>query len=225
MELMLLKRVPIFSGLNDRQIQHIAEYCVTKRYVKDQLILVEEEIGKTLFIIYKGRVKVTRTSEDGREVILSILESGDIFGEMSILDGKARSASVTAIENSEIILLRRGDFLHILEEYPQIAIALLKELAGRIRKSDTQITSLSLQDAMGKVASTLILLADEIGKHREGKIIISRIPLQQDLANMAGTSRETISRVFKAMESKGYIEREGRKLKILDLEGLKACGA
>lgn len=221
MEISLLKRVPIFSSLKENQLQRIAEYCVTKHYTKDQLILVEEETGKILFIIYKGRVKVTRTSDDGREVILSILESGDIFGEMSLLDGKARSASVIAIENSELLLLRRGDFLQILEDFPQIAIALLKELAGRIRKSDTQIKSLSLQDAMGRVASTLILLADEIGKARESGVIISRIPLQQDLANMAGTSRETISRVFKAMENEGLIKREGRKLYIEDYRKFK----
>ena len=221
MEISLLKRVPIFSTLNNDQVQQIAQFCVTKRYTKDQLILVEEEIGKILFIIYKGRVKVTRTSEDGREVILSILESGDFFGEMSILDGKARSASVTALENSEILLLRRGDFMQLLEDFPQIAIALLKELAARIRKSDTQIKSLSLSDALGRVASTLVLLAEEIGKVREGRIIISKIPLQQDLANMAGTSRETISRVFKAMQKRGLIKREGRKLIIDDFAKLK----
>jgi len=225
MEVLLLKRVPIFSSLNDRQLKQIAEYCVTKHYTKDQLILVEEETGKILFIIYRGRVKVTRTSEDGREVILSILESGDIFGEMSLLDGKARSASVIAIENTELLLLRRGDFLKILEDYPQIAIALLKELAERIRKSDTQIKSLSLQDAMGRVASTLILLADEIGKIRQGRMVISRIPLQQDLANMAGTSRETISRVFKTMESEGFIKREGRRLYIDDYDKFKSTFA
>jgi CRP-like cAMP-binding protein len=220
-ELNLLKKVPIFTSLNDNQLSHIAEYCVNKKYAKDQLILVEEEIGRTLFIIFAGRVKVTRTSDDGREVILSILESGDFFGEMSLLDGKTRSASVTAIENSELLLLRRGDFLQILEDYPKIAIALLKELAGRLRKSDTQIKSLSLQDALGRVASTLILLAEEIGKVKHGSVIIPKIPLQQDLANMAGTSRETISRVFRSLENDALIKRQGRKLLIPDYDKFK----
>jgi len=221
MQLLLLKKVPIFATLKDDQLTQIAKYCVTKKYTKDQLILVEEEAGKTLFIISEGRVKVTRTSDDGREVILSILESGDFFGEMSILDSKSRSASVTAIEISEILLLRRGDFLQILEDYPQIAISLLKELARRLRKSDSQIKSLSLQDALGRVSSTLILLAEEIGKKRSEDVIISKVPLQQDLANMAGTSRETISRVFKSLEDDGYIRRQGRKLIIPDYEKFK----
>lgn len=221
MELFLLKKVPIFASLNENQLSHIAKYCVNKKYFKDQLILVEEEIGRTLFIISKGRVKVTRTSDDGREVILSILESGDFFGEMSLLDGKTRSASVTGIEETELLLLRRGDFLQILEDFPKIAIALLKELAGRLRKSDTQIKSLSLQDALGRVASTLVLLAEEIGKVRDDLIIIPKIPLQQDLANMAGTSRETISRVFKTLESDKLIKRQGRKLIIPDYKKFK----
>ncbi|MBN2089375.1 Crp/Fnr family transcriptional regulator [candidate division KSB1 bacterium] len=221
MELQLLKKVPIFTALKENQLTHIVKYCVTKKYAKDQLILVEEEAGKTLFIIYKGRVKVTRTSDDGREVILSILESGDFFGEMSILDGKARSASVTALEDSELLLLRRGDFLQLLEDFPQIAIALLKELASRLRKSDSQIKSLSLQDALGRVSSTLILLAEEIGKMKDDSVLIPKIPLQQDLANMAGTSRETISRVFKSLEEDGYIVRQGRKLRIPNYEKFK----
>jgi len=221
MELFLLKKIPIFASLNEKQLSHIASYCVIKKYSKDQLILVEEEAGKTLFIISKGRVKVTRTSDDGREVILSILESGDFFGEMSLLDGKTRSASVTAIEDSELLLLRRGDFIQILEDFPKIAIALLIELASRLRKSDTQIKSLSLQDALGRVASTLILLAEEIGKSKHGSMQIPKIPLQQDLANMAGTSRETISRVFRSLENDGLIRRQGRKLYIPDYEKFK----
>lgn len=216
MEINLLKRVPIFSQLLDDELDKIRNLCVTQHYEKDRIILIEEESGNTLFIIQKGRVKVSRMSDDGREVILSILERGEFFGELSLIDGKARSASVTAIEDSEVLMLRRGDFMGLLEEYPQIAISLLKELAARIRKSDTQIKSLSLQDAMGRVASTLILLAEDAGIIKQGRVVIHKIPLQQDLANMAGTSRETISRVFRYLEDEGLMEREGRKVVIPD---------
>lgn len=221
METYLLKKVSIFSALDEQQLAHISRYCVTKHFTREQLILVEEEAGKTLFIISKGRVKVTRTNDDGREVILSILETGDFFGEMSILDGRSRSANVTASENSELLLIRRGDFLQLMEEVPQIAISLLKELARRLRKSDSQIKSLSLQDALGRVASTLVLLADEFGQIRHGGTIIPKIPLQQDLANMSGTSRETISRVFRSLEEDGYIKRSGRKIYIPDYKRFK----
>jgi len=221
MEINLLKRVPIFSQLNDDELEKIRNLCVTQHYEKDRIILIEEESGNTLFIIQKGRVKVSRMSDDGREVILSILERGEFFGELSLIDGKARSASVTAIEDSEVLMLRRGDFMGLLEEHPQIAISLLKELAGRIRKSDTQIKSLSLQDAMGRVASALLLLAEEAGVIKQGRVVIHKIPLQQDLANMAGTSRETISRVFRHLEEEKLMEREGRKVIIPDYTRFK----
>lgn len=216
METSLLKRVPIFSQLKEEELDKIRNLCVSKKYDKDQIILIEEDPGNSMFLIQKGRVKVSRMSDDGREVILSILESGGFFGEMSLLDGKARSASVTALEDSHVLILRRGDFLKLMEDHPQIAIGLLKELAARIRRSDTQIKSLSLQDAMGRVASTLAMLAEDSGKGKQNTIEIQRIPLQQDLANMSGTSRETISRVFKYFEDEKLIIREGRKVTIPD---------
>lgn len=216
METSLIRRVPIFSQLNEDELEKIRTLCVSKRYEKDRIILIEEDPGNSMFFIQKGRVKVSRMSDDGREVILSILESGDFFGEMSLLDGKARSASVTASEDSQVLILRRGDFLKLLEDHPQISISLLKELAARIRRSDTQIKSLSLQDAMGRVASTLLMLVEDHGVKRDDKMVLSRIPLQQDLANMSGTSRETISRVFKYMEDENLIIRDGRRLTLLD---------
>lgn len=221
MDISLLKKVPIFSLLDDDELEKIRGLCVTQHYEKDRIILIEEESGNTLFIIQNGRVKVSRMSDDGREVILSILQKGDFFGELSLIDGKARSASVTAIENSEILLLRRGNFMGLLEEYPQISISLLKELAARIRKSDTQIKSLSLQDAMGRVGATLVLLAEDSGRIKKGEVVIPKIPLQQDLANMAGTSRETISRVFRYLEDEKLILRTGRRINIPDFNRFK----
>ena len=221
MDIHLLKKVPIFSNLDDNELIKIRKLCVTQHYEKDRLILVEEDIGKTLFLIQKGRFKVSRMSDDGREVILAIQGPGGFFGELSLIDGKTRSASVTAIEDSEALLLHRAEFLALLEDYPQIAVSLLKELAGRIRKSDTQIKSLSLQDAMGRVASTLIMLAEDSGRIRHGQVIIQKIPLQQDMANMAGTSRETISRVFRLLEDEKLIHRDGRKIIIPDYARFK----
>ena len=153
--------------------------------------------------------------------ILGILSEGDFFGEMSILDGQARSATVVAIDDADLLVIRRDDFLKMLKEYPQIAINLLKELAMRLRRADAQIKSLSLQDAAGKVASTILRLADDAGRIKHGMVEISELPLQQDLANMSGTSRETISRVIKSLCQEGYLKKEGGKLIILDYNRFK----
>jgi CRP/FNR family cyclic AMP-dependent transcriptional regulator len=214
----ILKNIPLFSELNERDLERIIQIANKKRYHKDNIILIEEEVGSTMFIILAGRVKISRISDDGREVILSILSDGDFFGEMSLLDGYTRSANVTAIEDSELLVIRREEFLQTLRDYPQVAINLLKELAQRIRKSDEHIKSLSLQDATGRVASTLLRIAEDSGLFRKGQVEISELPLQQDLANMAGTSRETISRVIKSLSEDGYLRKQGGKIIILDYE-------
>jgi CRP/FNR family cyclic AMP-dependent transcriptional regulator len=218
MDISVLKYIPLFSELSEEDLKEIVKLAVRQIYKKDNMILIEEEIGSTMFIILDGRVKISRISEDGREVILSILSEGDFFGEMSILDGQNRSANVVTLEDSKIMVVRREDFLKMLRDYPQIAINLLKELAHRLRRSDSQIKSLSLQNATGKVASTLLRIADDSGKIHKGQVEIPKLPPQQDLANMAGTSRETISRVLKSLSKLGYLKKEGSRLIILDYE-------
>jgi CRP-like cAMP-binding protein len=211
-----LKRVPIFSELASKDLERISAVAHLRHYHKEQVILIEEEVGQTLFIVMSGQVKISRISEDGREVILAVMGEGDFFGELSLLDGHSRSANVTVIKDAEMLLIHREDFLNLLKEFPSIGINLLKELASRIRKSDAQIKSLSLKNATGKVASTLLRLAEDIGVQNGSALTIASVPTQQDLANMAGTSRETINRVIQRLINDGYITRQGNELTITD---------
>lgn len=213
-----LQLVPIFSDLPDEVIEQVLLVGNKKTYTKESVILVEEEVGTALFVITKGKVKVSRTSTDGREVILSILSDSDFFGEMSILDGLNRSATVVALEDTELFIIQRKEFLDLLNKHPEISIALLSELTQRLRNADMKIKALSLKDAEGKVATVILQLADDIGKIKHGIVEIEKLPLQQDLANMAGTSRETISRTLHSFARKGLVELDGSKLKILDYE-------
>lgn len=216
-----LKKVPIFAGLTQFDLDKLASLVTVQHYTKDNLILLEEDMGRVLFIIAKGKVKISQINDDGREVILSILNSGDIFGEMALLDGSSRSASVTSLTDAELMILRRADFLNLLEEYPKVSINLLKELARRLRKSDSQIKSLSLKDATGKVAYVILRLAEEIGIQKNNSIVINGLPMQQDIANMAGTSRETVSRVFSKLQQNGLIIKKSSKLTITDIDAYK----
>ena len=212
----LIQTVPLFSDLSEISLKVITDKMVARSYDKEKMILIEESAGETFFLICKGTVKITRMSDDGREVILAILGEGDFFGEMALLDGEGRSANVVALEDAEVLTLQRSDFLDILERFPKIAIHLLKELTTRIRHSDQQIESLSLSGAEQRIALVLIRLAEEMGQIKEGTVTIEHIPYQQDIANMAGTSRETVSRVYKMLEDKNHIVREGKTLKIID---------
>lgn len=216
-----LAYVPIFSELPKETIDKIALAGSRKSYKKDSVILMEEEAGSALFVIISGKVKISRTSNDGREVILSILNESDFFGEMAILDGLSRSATVVAIEESELFIIQRNDFLDMLKQFPEISIALLTELTSRLRIADMKIKALSLKDAEGKVATVILQLADDMGKIKQGVVEIEKLPLQQDLANMAGTSRETISRTLHTFAKKGLVELDGSKLRILNYEKFK----
>ena len=209
-----LRKVPIFSDLSDSDLEKISSKMISRIYEKGKMILLEESEGETFFIILSGVVKVTRLSDDGREVILAILGESDFFGEMSLLDGEGRSANIVANEKSEVVTLSRRDFLDCLQKYPKIAIALLEELAVRLRKSDQHIESLSLSDSEQRIGITLIRLAEELGTIKQGDVNVKNLPYQQDLANMAGTSRETVSRTLKLLESKSLLKRDGRNLTI-----------
>jgi CRP-like cAMP-binding protein len=213
-----LKYVPIFSELPDDAIERISKIGYVKNFDKESIILMEDEDGSAMFFIIEGKVKITRISSDGKEVILSVLGKSEFFGEMAILDGLSRSATVIALEPSKLFIIHRNEFLELLTKHPEISIPLLQELTSRLRTADMKIKSLSLKDAERKVATVVLQLADTQGKVRGGIVEIDEMPLQQDLANMAGTSRETISRTLHAFAKKGIIEMEGSKLRIIDYE-------
>ncbi len=211
----LLKTVSLFWDLDIVELGYISEKMVSKKFESGNLIFLEETKGENLFFVVEGSVKVTRLSKDGREVILAMLNAGDFFGEMSLLDGESRSANVIALEDTEVLSLYRDDFLDVLNNYPKIAIQLLKEMTSRLRKSDRQIVSLSLSDAEKRIALCIARFADEQGIIKNGQVTIPKIPIQQDIANMAGTSRETVSRAMSILTEEKYIERNGKELKIL----------
>ena len=212
----LLKTVSLFWDLEIAELGYISEKMVSKKFESGNLIFLEETKGENLFFVVEGSVKVTRLSKDGREVILAMLNAGDFFGEMSLLDGESRSANVIALEDTEVLSLFRDDFLDVLHDYPKIAIQLLKEMTSRLRKSDRQIVSLSLSDAEKRIALCIVRFADEQGIIKNGQVTIPKIPIQQDIANMAGTSRETVSRAMSLLTEEKYIERNGKELKILN---------
>lgn len=212
----LLKNFSIFSDLEDDALKNMIHMFQLKQFKKDSIIVIEEDEATAVFFILKGKVKISRLSEDGREVILSILGDYDFFGEMAVIDGFARSANAVSLNDSDVLIIHSRDFLDLLYKYPEVPIALLREMAVRLRKSDSQIKSLSLGDATGRVGNTLLRLADDIGIMQAGKVELQNVPLQQDLANMAGTSRETISRVLHYFSEEGLITRDGNTIFILD---------
>ncbi len=223
----LLKGVDLFSALDDSHLDVIAKMLVEKSFRKSEIILMEDDdSSQSLFIIAKGEVKVVLTAEDGREAILATLKEGDFFGEMALLDGEPRSATVRAVEDSRLLTIRREEFLATLKKQPDLALTLLGEMSRRLRKSNRQISSLALMKVYGRVAATLLQLMEERGmrsKTKDGKsiIVVKDRPTQQSIAEMSGTTRETVSRVLNYFQKKGYIVLDGKDLLILQEDELK----
>ena len=212
----LLQSVALFWDLSEEELGYISQKMIARHYESGKFIFLEESEGEQCFFVVQGSVKVTRLSKDGREEILAMLNEGEFCGEIALLDGESRSANVIALEKTAVLTLNREDFLVVLHDYPQIAIQLLKEMAHRLRKSDRQIASLSLSDAEKRIALCIIRFADEQGIIKRGQVSIPKVPIQQNIANMAGTSRETVSRAINLLEKEHFIKRKGRELLILD---------
>ena len=215
MDTSFLRRVSLFESLNDEELEALADATFTRTFPKDSVIILAEEEGDALFIIKSGQVKVSIVSEEGREVILSLLGDGAVFGELSLLDGKPRSANVVATKDTNLLMLRRTDFVQLILKTPQIATALLAELASRLRKTDRQIEGLALLDVTSRISETLLQLATEQGTETAEGVAIRNRPTHQELANMSGTTRETVSRVLKRLENQGYIACSGRQITVL----------
>tara|TARA_Y100001970_G_scaffold276771_2_gene379972 strand:+ start:102 stop:776 length:675 start_codon:yes stop_codon:yes gene_type:complete len=216
-----LESINLFYNVKEDFLISVSSLCKTKQYPKSSMIILEEEYGDRLFIIKSGTVKITRVNDEGKEVIIALLGAGDFFGEMAILDGDSRSANALAQEKCELVTINKEDFLEMLRNNFQMCRNLLEELAVRLRKSDQQIEALSLSDAEHRIGVSLLNLAEDRGVIKNGEVTIESLPYQQDIANMAGTSRETVSRVLKLFEDRMIISKTGHTLKISDYKFFK----
>jgi len=209
-----LQDIGLFSGLDEKELGRIENVMTIKTYPKNSMIVLEEEFGDTVYIVKSGTIKITRLNDEGKEVILALMGGGEFFGELAALDGEARSANALAQEECKLYLLHRSDFIDLLKHNTKISFTLLSELARRIRHSDQQIEALSLDDAEHRIGVCILNLAEDNGVIRKGQVTIQKLPFQQDIANMAGTSRETVSRVLKLLEEKGLVTKAGHTLTI-----------
>jgi CRP/FNR family cyclic AMP-dependent transcriptional regulator len=211
----VLQRVPLFTDLNEAELARFAEVTREREYPKNSVILFEDDPGDALYIVSTGQVKVVLIGEDGREVILSVLGDGDFFGEMAIIDDEPRSAHVIAMKDSHLLVLRREAFQAQLEQNPKIALKLLRVLVQRLRRADEKIGGLVLLDVNGRVAQLLLNLAEESGGPK-----ITRRLTHHTIAQMIGSSRETVSRAMRELVERGFIEVSRREITIRQRDSL-----
>jgi len=211
----LLRGVPIFAGLDAASLEALERRCQARTWPEGAAVLSEDEPGDALFVLVRGKVKVVLYGESGREVILSIFSrAGDVLGEMALLDDAPRSATVSAMEPTTMLVLSRADFRAQVDRHPSIALAVMTELSRRLRSADAIIGDLALLDVFGRLAAKLRSLAESEGEETEAGILIRQRPTQAEIAAMIGTSRETVSRALSELARRGDVVMSGKRLLI-----------
>ena len=211
-----LSSIPLFQGLDRDELARFGELVRERAYPKGSVILFQDDPGDSLFILRTGRVKVVLIGEDGREVILGVLEPGAHFGELALIDDQPRSAHVIAMEDAQLLILRREDFRRRVDANPSVAWALLQELSRRLRRADEKIGGLVLLDVPGRIARLLLDLAEE-----GGSATIDKVLTHQTIAQMIGASRETVSRAMKDFQEAGLIRVDRRRIAVANREALE----
>lgn len=196
----------LYHTLDRKTIDYLFKIGEVKEYNKKDVIFLESDEAYNFFLIIEGRVKISRLHRDGREVVIAILSSGNFFGDMALLDGYPRSTDAYSEGRSKILSIRENDFFALLENDPKISIELLRELAHRIRNSDSQIKGLSLLNARGRVSSTLLRWALDQGEFDKKVVEIKGVPAQKEMASYAGLSRESFNRILKDLEREKFID-------------------
>jgi CRP/FNR family transcriptional regulator, cyclic AMP receptor protein len=212
-----IRTVNLFATMKDEQIQAISKITLLKTYPKNYVVFQEGEKGDALFIIVKGKVKVLLYGEDGREYILDVIGTDGFFGELSLIDELPRSANVMTVEESELLVIRRSDFIRLLMENPAITVNILKILSRRLRAADERIKGLAFLSVEGRILKYLMEIGEESGVKVKDHLVIENGPTQIEIANSCGCSRETVSRMIKSMIEKGIISVRKRSYTIIHL--------
>lgn len=212
-----LRGVEIFKHLSDAVLVDLASRMTSKKWGAGALIAGQHEEARAIFIVVDGKAKSVLFGENGREITLATLEPHDFYGETSLIDGKPLHSNLIAVEDTTLLVLDRSAFMTHLQKHPETVFRLLQAIVARLRHANELVGSLALEDVNARLIKTLFALAQEHGEpHNRGIIIRSR-PTQQDLANMVGTCRETVSRTLSSMAKKGLVVSRGRSLFLSDL--------
>ena len=207
-----LRGIPLFARVAQGDLEQIASHLIERRYPRNTTIVEEGLPGDYMYILRDGRVKVTKLSEDGREKILDFLETGSFVGEMALLERGPRSASVKTLSPVRVLALSRTDFIALLRKSPDLALAVIQELSRRLRSVNEQASSLSFQRVKERTVGLLERLAKDPSE--DGERLVTPSLTHQQIADMVGTSRETVTRVVKDLKESGWLRQEGKRYQV-----------
>lgn len=218
--LTILRALPIFETLDDDCLQPLTRVAMLRKIPRHTVVLSAGDRTDNIYFVLSGALKVQVSDEEGREVILSMLGPGELFGEMGVLDDHPRSATVLAVESSEVVMMGKEHFKQCLAANPDVSLFIMRNLTRRLRLADRSIESLALLDVYGRVARLLLEAADTV----DGRKVVTRKVTKQDIAKMIGASREMVSRVMRDLTAQGLIHEQDGQLILVDLAAFRRHG-
>ncbi|MGB9715671.1 MAG: Crp/Fnr family transcriptional regulator [Thermodesulfovibrionales bacterium] len=201
-----LKKIQLFTSLTDDELYQIKDKLSLKKYKKHEVILFEEDTTEYMYIILNGKIKVTQSTEDGKEILLAMHHSGEFFGEMSLIDGKTSPATVVAMEDSSVAIISRKEFFTLIRTQMKILDNLLLILCSRLRDAWEKIQLLNLKNASQRIKILFLMLSDRYGEKTDEGITLNIKLTHQEIAEMTGMTRETVTRMLDKWQKDGEIK-------------------
>jgi CRP-like cAMP-binding protein len=216
-----LRNAPLFRGLDEEAAEALTASLKQTRIRRGDVLFSEGDEGDRLYIVTQGKVKLGRSSVDGRENLLAILGPGQMFGELSLFDPGPRSATVTAVTDCTMQSLSHEELGSWLDGRPEVARGLLSQLAGRLRRANDVVADLVFSDVPGRVAKALLDLSSRFGRIADDGVHVHHDLTQEELAQLVGASRETVNKALADFASRGWLRLEARSVVLLDVDRLK----
>jgi len=217
----VVRRAALFAALDDSDVSALRSTMSTTRLQRGEVLFREGQRGDRLYVIVNGKIKLGRSSTDGRENLMAILGPGEMFGELSLFDPGPRTATATAVADTELIGMGNESLHEYLKDRPAVSLALLGALARRLRRTNDSVADLVFTDVPGRVAKALLDLAGRFGRPAEEGVLVAHDLTQEELAQLVGASRETVNKALADFASRGWLKLEARAVLLMDVERLQ----
>ncbi len=220
----VIRSAPLFSALSDEEAASLRASMTLVKVTKGHTLFKEGEEGDRLFVVLDGKLKLGKSSPDGRENLQEILGPGEMFGELSLFDPGPRTATATAITDAKLLMLPHEKVLDLITSQPAVSLELLRRLAQRLRDSRGEQSDLVFVDVPGRVAKAIIDLGERFGETKDDGLHVKHDLTQEELAQRVGASRETVNKALADFAARGWVSLEPRAVVIKDYERISKRG-
>lgn len=215
-----LKKIDLFKSLSDEELKELGPYLESSVYKKKENIFSEGDQPEWFYIVAKGKVKITKLSHEGKEIILEIISPADIFGGVAVIRGFPYPANAVAMEDSEVIRISRRNLMRLVDRFPNLMYCIALQLGDRMKSSYDSLKNIALERVEARIAALLLKLANKVGVDTKEGILIDMRLTKQDVADMVGTTVETSIRTFSKFKKEGLLTDSDGKFTIKDKKGL-----